>query len=143
MNTLLHQAQDDRGQVLIAAAVAVFALFTLGGWLAGDQKDAAQSYAETRAKAKKAIQPPARADRVVALIDNLERETEALSKAMGGQLDSLLMLVAKPESTRQEFDQTFDQLDLLWRQRQRKTLEARFTIKEMMNRQEWMAVFQP
>jgi hypothetical protein len=143
MNTLLHQAQNDRGQVLIVGAVALFALFTLGGGLAGDQKDAAQSYAETRAKAKNAIQPPARADRVVALIDNLENETEALSKAMGGQLDSLVMLVAKPESTRQEFDQTFDQLDLLWRQRQRQTLESRFTIKEMMSRQEWMAVFQP
>lgn len=143
MNTLLYQAHDDRGQVLIAAAVALFALFTLGGWLAGDQKDVAQSYAETRAKVKKAIQPPARADRVVAQIDDLERETKTLSQGMNGQLESLMTLVAKPESTRQQFDQTFEQLDLLWRQRQRKTLEGRFTIKEMMSRDEWMAVFQP
>ncbi|HEU4505487.1 MAG TPA: hypothetical protein VFR79_11675 [Nitrospira sp.] len=143
MNTLLYQAHDDRGQVLIAAAVALFALFTLGGWLAGDQKDVAQSHAETRAKVKKAIQTPARADRVVAQIDDLERETKTLSQAMNGQLESLMTLVAKPESTRQEFDQTFDQLDLLWRQRQRKTLEGRFTIKEMLSREEWTAVFQP
>lgn len=143
MNSPLYQAQDDRGQVLIAAAVALFALFTLGGWLAGDQKDVAQSHAETRGKVKKAIQPLARADRVVAKIDDLERETKTLSEAMNGQLESLMTLVGKPESTRQEFDQTFDQLDLLWRQRQRKILEGRFTIKEMLSREEWMAVFQP
>ncbi len=102
-----------------------------------------QQTVDRKALVYKEVADPARAEKIVALMDKLEAEMKLQSEINKQGQQTILMLNTGYDTTSEQLQKQMDVIQTSRSQNRQKILDTYFQIKALMTRQEWEAISKP
>jgi transcription antitermination factor NusG len=98
---------------------------------------------DRKALVYKEVADPARAEKIVALMDKLEVEMKLQSEINKQGQQTILMLNTDYDTTPEQLQKQMDVIQTSRYQNRQRILDTYFQIKALMTRQEWEAISKP
>jgi chromosome segregation ATPase len=90
---------------------------------------------------KKHVDEPARVERAQEIISDVKEAITAKQSQIAEIRKDITALDERHDATLQEYRKQYDLLDRAWSELDRKMLDARFRLKQVLTREEWNAAF--